>query len=59
MVCQVRTQHYLLREGVIGRAKVLTGRVTFGVRFEYRKVLESDFVNQTRLIMIDRTCHRV
>jgi hypothetical protein len=59
MVCQARMQHYLLREGVIGRAKVLTRRVTFGVRFEYKKVLESDFVDQTHPIVTDRTRHRV
>jgi hypothetical protein len=46
-------------EGVTGRAKVLTGRITRGVRFEYRKGPESIFVDRMRLIVTDWTRHRV
>jgi hypothetical protein len=38
------TKRYILREGVTGHAKVLTGRITRGVQFEYRKGPESNFI---------------
>jgi hypothetical protein len=37
----------------------LTGRGTPGVRYEYRKGPESIFVDRTRQIVTDRTCHHV
>jgi hypothetical protein len=53
------TKRYLLKEGVTGRAKVLTGRVTRGVRFEYRKGPESNFIDRIRPIVTDQTGHRL